>query len=61
VKLPDEADIDASGLRRLSGAPASDHHTHALSGSGHTAVASVASTKCGKAVGATSISAQGSC
>ncbi|MFL0289850.1 hypothetical protein ACJH6J_02240 [Mycobacterium sp. SMC-18] len=59
--LPDEADLDASALRRLSGAPASEHHTHAVSVSGHTAAATVTSSKCGKAVGATSISAQGSC
>lgn len=61
ANLPDEADMDASVLRRLSGAPASDHHTHTVSVSGHTAAAAVAPSKCGKAVGGTTISAQGSC
>lgn len=56
--LPDEKDMDATYLRRLSGVPESDH-THA--GPVHPHTVSVAATTCGKSVGATSISAQGSC
>ncbi len=61
ARLPDEEDMDGSYVRRLSGVPESEH-SHGGSAKPHVvAVASTTPTKCGKAVGATSISAQGSC
>lgn len=58
--LPDEEDMDGTVIRRLSGVPVSEHpHAGSVPAQPHTVA--VAATKCGKAVGATTISAQGSC
>ncbi|WP_418004117.1 hypothetical protein ACNO8X_03150 [Mycobacterium sp. PDNC021] len=58
--LPDEKDMDATYIRRLSGVPQSDH-THGGTVSEHPHTVSVAATTCGKSVGSTTISAQGTC